>query len=145
MKLQDLNESVPAMDYSFATEANYGDDPKTKMITDLGRRLMDMSAKMPMGKGVSDEEIDKSNKMSAFGDALTRFNTPMGPKNIGDIIKISGVTPEQAKEFLDMASKAKPAEIKGDEVEPEEPEADEFDDEDDEEMARKADMMARGR
>jgi polyhydroxyalkanoate synthesis regulator phasin len=142
MKLQDLNESVPAMDYGFS-EANYGDDPKTKMIVDLGRRLMDMSARMPMGKGVSDEEIEKSNKMSAFGDALTRFNTPMGPKNMAELIKKAGVSPEEAKEFLDMASKAKPAQVKGDDVEPEDEPEDEFDTPDDDEMARKADRMAR--
>ena len=126
-------------------EARYGDDPKTRMIADLGRRLMDMSAKMPMGKGVSDEEIEKSNKMSAFGDTLTRFGSDFGPKNLKDVIKAARITPEEAKEFLELAQKAKPAEIKGDEVDPEEPESDEFDDEDDEEMARKADMMARGR
>lgn len=144
MKLQDLNESVPAMDYSFS-EADYGDDPKTKMIVDLGRRLMDMSAKMPMGKGVSDEEIDKSNKMSSFGDALTRFGSPMGPKNMAELMKVSGVTPDLAKEFLELAQKAKPAQIKGDEVEPEDEPEDEFGADDDEAMARKADRAARGK
>ena len=126
-------------------EADYGDDPKSRQIADLGRRLMDMSAKMPMGKGVSDEEIDKSNKMSSFGDALTRFNTPFGPKNMKDLIKMARVTPEEAMEFIELAKNAKPAEIKGDEVEPEEPEDDMDDVEDDEEIARKADMMARGK
>jgi hypothetical protein len=125
------------------TEARYGDDPKTKMIADLGRRLMDISAKMPMGKGVSDEEVEKSNKMSAFGDALTRFGTPMGPRNMQDLIKTAGVSPEEAKAFLDMASKAKPAQVKGDEVEPEDEPEDEFGAPDDDAMAAKADRMAR--
>jgi hypothetical protein len=127
------------------TEAAYGDDPKTRMIADLGRKLMDMSAKMPMGKGVSDDEIAKSNRMSAFGDALTRFNTDFGPKNLKDVIKLARVTPEEAKEFLELAQKAKPAEIKGDEVEPDDEPDDDFDEPDDDAMAAKADMMARGR
>lgn len=127
------------------TEAAYGDDPKTRMIADLGRKLMDMSAKMPMGKGVSDDEIAKSNRMSAFGDALTRFNTDFGPKNLKDVIKLARVTPEEAKEFLELAQKAKPAEIKGDEVEPDDEPEDDFDEPDDDAMAAKADRMARGR
>ena len=144
MKLNDLKESVPAMDYSFA-EADYGDDPKTKMIADLGRRLMDMSAKMPMGKGVSDDEIAKSNKMSSFGDALTRFGSPFGPRNMKDLLKIARVTPEEAAEFIELAKKAKPAEIKGNEVEPDDEPEDEFDTPDDDAMARKADRAARGK
>ena len=131
--------------HEILTEADYGDDPKTKMIADLGRRLMDMSAKMPMGKGVSDEEIEKSNKMSAFGDALTRWNTDFGPKDLKGVIKLSRVTPEEAKEFLELAQKAKPAEIKGDEVEPDDEPEDDFDEPDDDAMAAKADRAARDR
>ena len=127
------------------TEANYGDDPKSKMIADLGRRLMDMSAKMPMGKGVSDDEIAKSNRMSSFGDALTRFGAPFGPKNMAELVKMANVTPEEAKEFIELAQKAKPAQIKGDEVEPEDEPEDEFDAPDDDAIARQADRRARGK
>jgi hypothetical protein len=128
------------------TEAAYGDDPKTKMIADLGRRLMDMSAKMPMGKGVSDEEIAKSNRMSSFGDALTRFNTDFGPKNMKELIKIARVTPEEAMEFIELAKKAKPAEIKVADPEPEDEPEDDFDDgPSDDEIDAKARAMARGK
>jgi polyhydroxyalkanoate synthesis regulator phasin len=126
------------------SEARYGDDPKTKMIADLGRKLMDMSAKMPMGKGVSDDEIAKSNRMSSFGDALTRFNTDFGPKNMKELIKMARVTPEEAKEFIELAQKAKPAEIKGNDVpEPEDEPEDDMNGPDDDEIARQADMRAR--
>ena len=131
--------------HEIVTEANYGDDPKAKMIADFGRKLMDMSANMKITKSTTDDEIDKSNKMSAFGDALTRYGTDFGPKDLNGVIKLARVTPEEAKEFIALAQKAPDAKIKGDEVEPEEPEADEFDDDDEEEMARKADMMARGK
>ena len=132
--------------HEIVTEANYGDDPKTKMIADLGRRLMDMSAKMPMGKGVSDEDIEKSNKMSSFGDALTRYGTSFGPRNMKELVKAARVTPEEAKEFIELAQKAKPAEIKGDEVEPQDEPEDDFDNQDDDETdAMKADRAARGR
>lgn len=132
--------------HEIVNEADYGDDPKSKAIADLGRRLMDMSAKMPMGKGVSDDDIEKSNKMSSFGDALTRFGTPFGPKNMKELIKAARVTPEEAKEFIELAQKAKPAEIKGDEVEPQDEPEDDFDNQDDDETdAMKADRAARGR
>jgi Sec-independent protein translocase protein TatA len=136
MRIKEVTEAV---------RPGYASDPKHAMIADLGRRLMDISAKMPM-KGASDEEIDKSNKMSSFGDALTRFGTDFGPKNLPELIKAARVTPEEAKEFLALAQKAKPAEIKGDDVadEPEDDE-DDFDAPDDDAMARKADRAARGR
>ena len=127
-------------------EANYGDDPQTKMVADLGRRLMDMSAKMPMGKGVSDDDIAKSNRMSSFGDALTRFNTDFGPKNLKDVIKSARVTPEEAMEFIELAKKAKPAAIKVADPEPQDEPEDEFDDgPSDDEIDAQARAMARGK
>ena len=125
-------------------ETNYGDDPQTKMIADLGRRLMDISAKMPMGKGVSDEEIAKSNRMSSFGDALTRFNTDFGPKNLKDVIKSARVTPQEAMEFIELAKKAKPASIKVADPEPEDEPEDDFGGPSDDEIDAQARAMARG-
>ena len=127
-------------------EANYGDDPQTKMVADLGRRLMDMSAKMPMGKGVSDDDIAKSNRMSSFGDALTRFNTDFGPKNLKDVIKSARVTPQEAMEFIELAKKAKPAAIKVADPESQDEPEDEFDDgPSDDEIDAQARAMARGK
>lgn len=127
-------------------ETNYGDDPQTKMIADLGRRLMDISAKMPMGKGVSDDDIAKSNRMSSFGDALTRFNTDFGPRNLKDVIKSARVTPEEAMEFIELAKKAKPTQIKVADPEPEDEPEDDFDDgPSDDEIDAQARAMARGK
>jgi hypothetical protein len=132
--------------HEIVTEADYGDDPKSKMIADLGRRLMDMSAKMPMGKGVSDEDIEKSNKMSSFGDALTRFGSPFGPRNMKELVKAARVTPEEAKEFIELAQKAKPAAIKVADPEPQDEPEDEFDDgPSDDEIDAQARAMARGK
>ena len=137
MKMKEVTEAL---------KPGYADDPKMRMIANLGRKLMDMSAKMPMGKGVSDEEIAKSNRMSSFGDALTRFGTDFGPRNMSDLIKTARVTPEEAKEFLALAQKAPEPKLKGDDPEPEEPETDDdFEEPDDAEMAAKADMMARSK
>jgi Sec-independent protein translocase protein TatA len=135
MKINEVTESRPG----------YASDPKHAMIANLGRRLMDMSAKMPMGKGVSDEEVAKSNRMSSFGDALTRFGTDFGPKSLPELIKSARVTPEEAKEFLALAQNAPDPKLKGNDVEPEEPEDDEFAQPDDSAMAAKADRAARGR
>ena len=132
MKINEVTEAV---------RPGYADDSKYAQVARLGRRLMDMSANMPM-KGASDDDIDKSNKMSSFGDALTRFGSSFGPKNMAELIKSARVTPEEAKEFLAIAQKAPDAKLKGDEVEPEEPEADEFGEPDDSEIARQADARA---
>ena len=126
-------------------EGIYGDDPKTKMIANLGRRLMDMSAKMPMGKGVSDDEIAKSNRMSSFGDALTRYNTDFGPKNMKELLKVARVSAEEAAEFIELAKKAKPAQIKVADPEPEDEPEDDFGGPSDDEIDAKARAMARGK
>ena len=126
-------------------EGIYGDDPKTKMIANLGRRLMDMSAKMPMGKGVSDDDIAKSNRMSSFGDALTRYNTDFGPKNMKELLKVARVSAEEAAEFIEIAKKAKPASIKVADPEPQDEPEDDMDGPSDDEIARQADAAARGR
>ena len=126
-------------------EGIYGDDPKTKMIANLGRRLMDMSAKMPMGKGVSDDDIAKSNRMSSFGDALTRYNTDFGPKNMKELLKVARVSAEEAAEFIELAKKAKTASIKVADPEPQDEPEDDMDGPSDDEIARQADAAARGR
>ena len=126
-------------------EGIYGDDPKTKMIANLGRRLMDMSANMPMGKGVSDDEIAKSNRMSSFGDALTRYNTDFGPKNMKELLKVARVSAEEAAEFIELAKKAKPAQIKVADPEPEDEPEDDFGGPSDDEIDAKARAMARGK
>lgn len=135
MKINEITEARPG----------YVEDPKMKTIVNMGRKLMDISAKMPMGKGVSDDEVAKSNRMSSFGDALTRFGTDFGPKNMAELLKVARVTPEEAKEFLALAQKAPEPQLKGDEVEPDDEPDDEFDAPDDDAMAAKADRAARGR
>lgn len=141
MKLKDLNESVPAMDYSFA-EAGYESDPQSRALASLGRTLMDMSAKMPM-KGATDDDIDKSNKMSALGDALTRWGTSFGPKSVKDLIKATGLDAGDIQDMIKQAQEAGPAKPVAADPEPEDDEEDDFGAPDDDAMARKADMMAR--
>ena len=109
-----------------------------RQLADLGRRLMDISAKMPM-KGATDDEIAKSNKMSALGDALTRFGTLFGPKNVKDIIKITGL--ESGAELLALAKKSAP--VKQDAPSADDKDDDEFAAPSDDEIARQADRAAR--
>jgi hypothetical protein len=113
---------------------NYGDDPKTKQFATIGRTLMDISAKMKITKTTPDEEIAKSNRMAAFGDALTRFGTTWGPRNLAELLKDSGCSKE---------GPVKPV-VKDPEPEADEPE-DDMDGPDDDEVARQADMVARGK
>jgi hypothetical protein len=117
--------------------------PQQRQLAALGRTLMDISAKMPMGKGVSDEEVEKSNKMSALGDALTRFGTAFGPKDVKGLVKATGLDPKEIQELLALAQKAGPVKPVAAEPEPEDDEEDDFGGPSDDEIARQADMKAR--
>ena len=123
------------------TEAHEA-SPQQRKLAALGRTLMDMSAKMPM-KGASDEEIGKSNKMAALGDALTRFGTPFGPRDVKGLVKATGLDPKEIQELLAMAQKAGPVKAVAADPEPEDDEEDDFGGPSDDEIARQADMKAR--
>jgi hypothetical protein len=71
------------------------------LVASIGRKLMDISEKMPM-KGLSDAEIGRTNRMSSFGDALTRFRTAFGPQNLEDVLKLTGVSEQEAEEFMQI-------------------------------------------
>lgn len=64
-------------------------------IAEIGRAMMDMAA--------THKDDEESNQMSSLGDALTRFGTNMGPKNIKDLVKQTGVEPEQIQELMKAA------------------------------------------
>ena len=125
-------------------EADYENSEQARKLASLGRTLMDISAKMPM-KGASDEEIGKSNKMSSLGDALTRWGTSFGPKSVKDLVKTTGLDPKEIQELLAMAQKAGPAKPVAAEPEPEDEPEDDFAEPSDDEIARQADMKARGK
>jgi hypothetical protein len=77
----------------------YDPTPNEIKVAVIGRKLMDISVNMPM-KGLKDEEIARSNRMSSFGDALTRFGSTFGPRNLKEVLKLSGVSMEEAEEFM---------------------------------------------
>ena len=125
-------------------ESDYENSEQARKLASLGRTMMDISANMPM-KGASDEEIDKSNKLSALGDALTRWGTSFGPKSVKDLVKTTGLDPKEIQELLAMASKKPAAKPVAAEPEPEDEPEDDFDAPDDDEIARQADRRARGK
>jgi hypothetical protein len=69
------------------------------LLARIGSKLMDISATTKM-KGLSNEEIGRTNRMSSFGDALTRFGTTFGPQTLEDVLRISGTTQSEAAEFM---------------------------------------------
>jgi len=136
MKINEVTEAL---------NPGYSDNPQHKKLADFGRKLMDMSASMKITKTTSDEEIHRSNQMSSFGDALTRFGTDFGPKSLPELLKVARVSKEEAMEFLALAQKAPAPKLKGNEVEPDDDDSDDFDEPDDDKIARQADMMAKGK
>ena len=127
-----------------AREADYENSDQARKLAALGRTMMDISANMPM-KGASDADIEKSNKMSSLGDALTRWGTSFGPKNVKDLVKTTGLEPKEIQELLAMASQKPAAKPVAAEPEPEDEPEDDFDAPDDDEIARQADRAARGK
>jgi hypothetical protein len=81
----------------------YDPTPTEIKVASIGRKLMDISVNMPM-KGLKDEEIARSNRMSSFGDALTRFGSTFGPRNLNEVLKLSGVSVEEAEEFMQLGT-----------------------------------------
>lgn len=79
----------------------YGSSKNEQIIAAVGRKLMSISESMPM-KGLRDDEVARSNRMSTFGDALTRFGTAFGPKSLEDVLRVSNVSKKEAEEFMQL-------------------------------------------
>lgn len=79
----------------------YASTKNEMIIANVGRKLMDISQSMSM-KGLRDDEIARSNRMSTFGDSLTRFGTAFGPKTLEDVLRLSNVSKKEAEEFMKL-------------------------------------------
>lgn len=79
----------------------YGSSKNEQIIANVGRKLMNISESMSM-KGLRDDEVARSNRMSTFGDALTRFGTAFGPKSLEDVLRVSNVSKKEAEEFMQL-------------------------------------------
>lgn len=71
------------------------------LLAQIGRNLMKISESMPM-KGLTDSQIARTNRMSSFGDTLTRFGATFGPRNLKEVLEIGGVSLEEAQEFIQI-------------------------------------------
>lgn len=126
-------------------EGDYETGDKNKQLANLGRTLMDMSAKMKM---TDDASIELSNKMSRLGDELTAYGTAFGARTPQELEKKAGMDMKMIQKFLQLAQKqlAKAGPVKtGSEPEPEDEPEDDFDGPSDDEIARQADKRARGK
>lgn len=73
------------------------------ILANAGRKLMDISTNTSM-KGLTDSQIGRLNRMAAFGDALTRYGALFGPRTLTEVLETSGVSMDEAKEFMSIAS-----------------------------------------
>lgn len=83
----------------------YDPTPEQLKLAKLGRRLMDHANSVPM-KGMKDAEIGYYNRMSSFGDTLTRVGTLFGPRTLPEILKAARVEKAEAQEFIKIATGA---------------------------------------
>lgn len=121
------------------TEAQETSDANKKLAS-IGRVLMD--------RAVTTKDDALSNLMAKFGDALTRYGTPFGPRTPQELMKKTGISEEMLRKLLaygetelkksgDVAKGANVAD------EPEDDE-DDFDGPSDDEIDARAKRMARG-
>lgn len=76
------------------------DTDVTKKYAAIGDHLQKYAENMPMGKGVSDEQISLSTNIGRLGEALIELNTPGGPKSIEDIVKRSGLPQQEVVKYI---------------------------------------------
>lgn len=84
MKMQDI-----------INEANFEMTPQQRKLAEYGRILMDQAA--------STKDDGLSVVMSRVGSTLTDFGTVFGPKNLAEVVKKAGVSPEVIKKLLAYA------------------------------------------
>jgi len=72
-------------------------DPQHAKLAELGRTLMDMAA--------SHKDDVESNQMAKLGSAMTEFGTSFGPKNLMDIVKMTGLKPDAIQKLVGAAQK----------------------------------------
>lgn len=82
----------------------YDPTPNQLKAASIGRRLMDIAAQTPM-KGLKDHEIGMYNRMATFGDTLTRFGEVFGPRNLKEVLDSSGVSLEEAQNFMKLGNR----------------------------------------
>lgn len=138
MKLTDLRESVPAMDYSF-DEASMEIDPKHRPFIEMGHKIR---AALEPSSGVKWED-EEFNKAAGLTTHLINLGANFGPKSPAEALKKADVDVEEFKAIITKASQVKAAPKADDDVD--DNDEDEFAAPDDDAIARQADRRARGK
>lgn len=133
-------EGVDDMKMNEVTEG-FGSTETERKIAAIGRVLMD--------KAVTQKNDELSNVMSRVGDELTRFGTSFGARNVQDMLKKTGVSKEMLQKLMAYgeAEWKKSGDVaKGADNVKDEPDTDDdMGGPSDDEIARQADMMAKGK
>lgn len=81
-------------------EDNFNINPKHKAIAALGRKMIDMSSNM---KGTDDNTLMIANALSRLGEALDSFGATFGPKNMADVVKMTGMSQQVVQSLIKRA------------------------------------------
>ena len=124
----------------------YNMTPAEKALADIGRLLMQAGENMPMGKGVSDEDITLSMDAGQLGSDMVHGYI----KNTKDIAAAVNKSRSDSERLMGMVKDAiadfkagKKANITGDDV-PDDDDQDDFGRDDDDKIARDADRFSKG-
>ena len=146
MKINEVTEATVDRRPGYAKQ----DNPTTTKYAAIGNLLQDHTKTMNMK---DDDQIKLSNVIGQVGEELTLINTGGGARSLDEIAKRCGTSTKMVKQIIEFGQKL--YKEKGDtrQGDPEaggdyddiDSDTKEFDGPDDDEVARQADMVARGR
>ena len=71
-------------------------NPQLAKIAEIGRKLMDMAK--------THKDDLEANQMANLGNVLGDFGEPFGPKNLMDVVKMTGLDATVIKKLMAIAS-----------------------------------------
>lgn len=82
--------------------SSYDPSSNSLVIASIGRKLMDISKDLINKNNNNDNAIRSANRMSSFGDAMTSYGAPWGPKTLKELLNITGATKKEAELYMQI-------------------------------------------
>lgn len=84
-------------------------DPSTNslVLATIGRKLMNISEDIINKNNNDDNAVRSANRMSSFGDAMTSYGAPWGPKTLDALLELTGATKKEAELYMKIGQSNK--------------------------------------
>lgn len=87
--------------------SSYDPSANSLVLASIGRKLMNISEDMINKNNNDDSAIRLANRMSSFGDAMTCYGAPWGPKSLDALLKLTGATKKEAELYMKIGQSNK--------------------------------------